>query len=43
MIYLNGFAFLKMGYAAAMSFALFAVIAVITVVNARLLRYDVGY
>jgi multiple sugar transport system permease protein len=43
MIYLNGFAFLKMGYAAAMSFVLFAVIAVITVVNARLLRYDVGY
>jgi multiple sugar transport system permease protein len=42
MIYFNGFAFLKMGYAAAMSFVLFVVIAFITVINARLLRYDVG-
>ena len=43
LIYLNGFAYLKMGYAAAMSFVLFIVIGVITLVNVRLLRYDVGY
>jgi ABC-type sugar transport system permease subunit len=43
LIYSNAFAYLKMGYAAAMSFVLFMVIAVITLVNARLLRYDIGY
>ena len=43
LIYFNAFAFLKMGYAAAMSFVLFVVIAVITVINTRLLRYDIGY
>ena len=43
LIYLNGFAYLKMGYAAAMSFVLFIVIGVITLVNVRLLRHDVGY
>ena len=43
LIYLNGFAYLKMGYASAMSFVLFIVIGLITIVNARLLRYDVGY
>ncbi len=43
LIYENAFAYLKMGYASAVSFALFLVIGVITVVNARLLRYDVGY
>ena len=43
LIYVNGFAYLKMGYAAAISFVLFAVIGVITAVNARLLRYDIGY
>ena len=43
LIYLNAFAYLKMGYASAMSFVLFLVIAVVTVVNFRLLRYDVGY
>ncbi len=32
-----------MGYAAAMSFILFMVIAAVTFVNARLLRYDIGY
>ena len=42
LIYENGFSFLKMGYASAISFVLFLVIAVITIVNARLLRYDVG-
>ncbi|MDP6756986.1 MAG: sugar ABC transporter permease [Chloroflexota bacterium] len=43
LIYSNAFHYLKMGYAAAMSFVLFLVIAVITVINARLLRYDIGY
>ena len=43
LIYSNAFEYLKMGYAAAMSFLLFIVIGVITLVNVRLLRYDVGY
>ena len=43
LIYENAFAYLKMGYASAVSFALFLVIALITIINARLLRYDVGY
>jgi multiple sugar transport system permease protein len=43
LIYLNAFAYLKMGYAAALSSMLFIVIAIITIVNARLLRYDIGY
>jgi multiple sugar transport system permease protein len=40
LIYDNAFQYLKMGYAAAMSFILFLVIGVITLINARLLRYD---
>ena len=43
LIYLNGFAYLKMGYAAAISFALLVVIGLITIINVRLLRYDIGY
>ncbi len=43
LIYFNGFEYLKMGYAATISVALFTAIAVITIVNARLLRYDVGW
>ena len=43
LIYDNAFAYLKMGYAAAMSFVLFSVIGVITLNNVRLLRYDVAY
>ena len=43
LIYESAFAYLKMGYASAVSFALFLVIALITIINARLLRYDVGY
>ncbi len=43
LIFDNAFAYLKMGYASAMSFVLFIIIAIITIVNARLLRYDVGY
>ncbi len=43
LIYANAFEYLKMGYAAAMSFVLFLVIVVVTLLNARLLKYDVGY
>ncbi len=43
LIFDNAFAYLKMGYAAAMSFVLFAVIGLVTLVNARLLSYDIGY
>jgi multiple sugar transport system permease protein len=43
LIYSNGFEYLKMGYAAAMSMILFAVIAVITYVNTRIIRYDTYY
>ena len=43
LLYDNAFAYLKMGYASAMSFVLFIVIAAVTVINARLLKYDVGY
>ena len=43
LIYSNAFEYLKMGYAAAMSFVLFVVIGIITLINARLLRYDIGY
>jgi multiple sugar transport system permease protein len=41
LIFDNAFAYLKMGYAASMSFVLFIIIGAITLVNARLLRYDV--
>ncbi len=43
LIYENAFLYLKMGYASAMSAVLFLVIGAVTVVNAKLLRYDVGY
>ena len=43
LIYENAFAYLKMGYASSMSFALFLVVAVVTVLNSRLLKYDVVY
>ncbi len=43
LIYLEAFAYLQMGFAAALSFILFAVIGVVTIINARLLRYDIGY
>jgi multiple sugar transport system permease protein len=43
LIYENAFGYLKMGYGSAMSFALFVVIGLITIINARLLRYDIGY
>ena len=43
LIYSNAFHYLKMGYAASMSFVLFLVIAAVTAINARVLRYDIGY
>ena len=43
LLYHTGFEYLKMGYAAAISVAMFAIIAVITIINARVLNYDVGY
>jgi len=43
LIYDNAFQYLKMGYAAAMSAVLFVVIGVVTLINARVLRYDIGY
>ena len=43
LIYLEAFANLRMGFAAALSFILFSVIAVITVINSKLLEYEIGY
>ena len=43
LLYHNAFEYLKMGYASAISVASFAIIAVITVINARVLNYEVGY
>ena len=43
LIYENAFANLKMGYAAAISFVLFLVIAGVTAFNARFLKYDFTY
>ncbi len=43
LIYANAFEYLKMGYGAAISVVLFLIIAVVTVFNARLLQYNVGY
>jgi ABC-type sugar transport system permease subunit len=43
LIYLNGFEYLKMGYAAAMSMTLFVIIAAVTYVNTRIIRYDTYY
>jgi len=43
MIYQNGFEFLKMGSAAAMSVVLFIFIAIITYINTRIVRYDAHF
>ena len=43
LIYLEAFANLQMGFAAAISFILFTIIGIVTIINARLLRYDIGY
>ena len=40
LIYSNAFEYLKMGYAAAMSFILFLVIAAVTLVNVKVLGYE---
>jgi multiple sugar transport system permease protein len=43
LIYQNGFEFLKMGSAAAMSVVLFVFIALVTYLNTRIIRYDTHY
>ncbi len=43
LIYQNGFEFLKMGSAAAMSVILFILIAVVTYINTRIVRYDTHF
>ena len=43
LVFLEAFLALKMGFGAALSFILFTVIAVITIINSRILRYDIGY
>ena len=43
LIYSNGFEYMKMGYAAAMSMVLFVLIAIITYINTRIIRYDSYY
>ena len=43
LIYLEAFLALKMGFAAALSFTLFIVIAIVTFINAKLLSYEIGW
>ncbi len=43
LVFSNAFEYLKMGYASAMSFVLFLIIGVVTLINTRLLRYDVDF
>ncbi len=43
LVYVTAFQNLQMGYASAMSFALFLIILVITLLNTRLLRYEFEY
>ena len=43
LIYLEAFLALRMGFAAALSFILFVLIGAVTILNARLLRYEIGY
>ena len=43
LIYQNGFEFLKMGSAAAMSVILFLFIAIVTYINTRIVRYDTHF
>ena len=40
LLYSNAFEYLKMGYAAAMSFVLFLIIAVVTLINVKVLGYE---
>ena len=43
LVFLEAFLSLRMGFGAALSFILFAVIAVVTVINSKLLSYEIGY
>ena len=43
LIYLEAFLALKMGFAAALSFTLFIVIAIVTFINSKLLSYEIGW
>jgi multiple sugar transport system permease protein len=43
LVYQNAFEYLKMGYASAVSFMLLLVAGVITIINAAVLRYDIGW
>ncbi len=43
LIYLEAFLSLKMGFAAALSFTLFIVIGIVTLINAKLLSYEIGW
>ena len=43
LVFSNAFEYLKMGYASAMSFVLFLIIGVVTLINTRLLSYDVDF
>jgi len=43
LIYQNGFEFLKMGSASAMSVVLFILIAIVTYINTRIVRYDTHF
>jgi multiple sugar transport system permease protein len=43
LIYQNGFEFLKMGSAAAMSVVLFLFIAIVTYINTRIVRYETHF
>ena len=43
LVYSNAFEYLKMGFASAISFVLFVGIVLITVINTRILKYDIGY
>ena len=43
LIYLEAFLALRMGFAAALSFILFVLIGAVTILNARILSYEIGY
>ena len=43
LVYSNAFEYLKMGFASAISFVLFLGIVLITIINTRILKYDIGY
>ncbi|MDE2935515.1 MAG: sugar ABC transporter permease [Chloroflexi bacterium] len=43
LIYLEAFLALRMGFAAALSFILFVLIGAVTILNARVLSYEIGY